>query len=188
MVWYCQSVLHRGVLKSILPMALCGLAFGLGAASKWTGIYAGAGLAVLYFAVLWQRWRQRQPRFAKEFAAALVGARCSLDGAAGGVYRQLFPYWWREGGFGLAEWWRCQESMYNYHSQLVATHPFESRWYTWPFDLRPVWHYMGSGLPEGMYASIAGLGNPVVWWAGIAALGAVLWRQPRLGQRRGAAP
>ena len=36
---------------------------------------------------------------------------------------------------------------------------------------------MGSGLPEGMYASIAGLGNPVVWWAGIAALGAVLWRQ-----------
>lgn len=178
MVWYCQSVLHKGVLKSILPMALCGLAFGLGAASKWTGIYAGAGLAVLYFAVLWQRWRQRQPGFAKELAAALVGGAVFFALVPLAVYiGSYFPYWWREGGFSLAEWWRCQVSMYNYHSQLVATHPFESRWYTWPFDLRPVWYYMGSGLPEGMYASIAGLGNPVVWWAGIAALGAVLWRQ-----------
>ena len=29
-------------------LALCGLSFGLGAASKWTGLYAGAGLAVLW--------------------------------------------------------------------------------------------------------------------------------------------
>ena len=29
-------------------LALCGLSFGLGAASKWTSIYAGAGLAVLW--------------------------------------------------------------------------------------------------------------------------------------------
>ena len=47
MVWYCQSVLQNGVDGSLLPMALGGVAFGLGCASKWTGIYAGAGLALL---------------------------------------------------------------------------------------------------------------------------------------------
>lgn len=58
MVWYCQSVLQNGVDGSLLPMALGGVAFGLGCASKWTGIYAGAGLAVLYLGVLYARWKQ----------------------------------------------------------------------------------------------------------------------------------
>ena len=35
--------------KSCLPLALGGIAFGLGAASKWTCIYAGAGLAIIFF-------------------------------------------------------------------------------------------------------------------------------------------
>ena len=35
-------------LWSIAVLALSGLSFGLGAASKWTGFYAGAGLAVLW--------------------------------------------------------------------------------------------------------------------------------------------
>ena len=46
MLWYCQQVLTVGVNGAVLPMFLGGLDFGLGCASKWTGIYAGAGLAV----------------------------------------------------------------------------------------------------------------------------------------------
>ncbi len=41
------SVLTDGVNRALLPMALGGVAFGLGCAAKWTGIYAGAGLAVM---------------------------------------------------------------------------------------------------------------------------------------------
>ena len=52
MLWYCQQVLTVGVNGAALPMFLGGLAFGLGCASKWTGIYAGAGLAVLYLGCL----------------------------------------------------------------------------------------------------------------------------------------
>ena len=40
MVWYCQRVLTDGVNRALLPMALGGVAFGLGCAAKWTGIYA----------------------------------------------------------------------------------------------------------------------------------------------------
>ncbi|MDO4853499.1 MAG: phospholipid carrier-dependent glycosyltransferase [Clostridia bacterium] len=35
--------------KKLVPLSLCGLAFGLGASSKWTCFYSGAGLAVLFF-------------------------------------------------------------------------------------------------------------------------------------------
>ena len=35
--------------KKLLPLGLAGVAFGLGASSKWTCFYSGAGLAVLYF-------------------------------------------------------------------------------------------------------------------------------------------
>ena len=35
--------------KKLIPLGLSGLAFGLGAASKWTCLYSGAGLAVLFF-------------------------------------------------------------------------------------------------------------------------------------------
>lgn len=45
--------------KGALPLFLSGLSFGLGAASKWTVIYAAAGLAVLYFIGLFFRWRDR---------------------------------------------------------------------------------------------------------------------------------
>ena len=39
------------------PLALSGVCFGLGAASKWTGIYAGGGLALLWLIDRVQRWR-----------------------------------------------------------------------------------------------------------------------------------
>lgn len=171
MVWYCQSVLQNGVTKSLLPMALAGAAFGLGAASKWTGIYAGAGLAVLYFGALYVRFRQKQPGFRRELAAALAGGvvcfvllPLALYIGSYGVYRV------RDAGFGLAEWWQCQLTMFRYHAGLESTHPFESRWYTWPLLLRPVWYYMGHDVAEGAVASIAGLGSPVVFWAGLAAV------------------
>lgn len=37
-------------IKKLVPLGLSGLAFGLGASSKWTCFYSGAGLAVLFFA------------------------------------------------------------------------------------------------------------------------------------------
>ena len=66
------------------------------------------------------------------------------------------PYWWKDPTFGLRDWWDCQTYMYWYHSTLKATHPFESRWYTWLLDLRPVWYYKNSYLEAGLHGSIAG--------------------------------
>ncbi len=188
MLWYAQQVLAKGVHHSLLPMALCGLAFGLGCASKWTGIYAGAGLAAVYFAVLWLRKRQGVPSFAHEFALAMGGGVLFFVLVPLLIYLASYlPYWWRDPSFSLQDWWNCQTYMYWYHSTLKATHPFESRWYTWPLLLRPVWYYAGTGLAEGTKASIAAIGSPVVWLGGTAGIGALVWRVIcGKGDRRGA--
>ena len=188
MVWYCQRVLTDGVNRALLPMALGGVAFGLGCAAKWTGIYAGAGLAVLYLGVLYARWQQKRPGFWAEFRTAAVGGvlfyvllpLCLYIGS-------YLPYWWRDPAFSLSDWWQCQVSMFSYHATLKATHPFESRWYTWLLGLRPVWYYRNGYLPYGMKASIAGMAGPVIWLVGLAALVGLLWHQVSgRGSRQGA--
>ena len=188
MVWYCQSVLVNGVNGSLLPMALGGVAFGLGCASKWTGIYAGGGLAVLYLGVLYARWRQNKPGFQKEFRMAALGGVLFYIVVPFLIYfASYLPYWWRDPSFGLSDWWNCQTYMYWYHSSLEATHPFESRWYTWLLDLRPVWYYLNSGLPAGTKASIAGFYNPVLCLAGLVCILRLFWRQVSCrGARTGA--
>lgn len=178
MLWYCQSVLEKGVIKSLWPMALGGLAFGLGCASKWTGIYAGAGLAVLYLGVLYARWKQHKPGFWREFRTAALGGVMFYVLLPFVIYLASYlPYLWRDPSFGLKDWWDCQQYMFWYHSTLKATHPFESRWYTWLLGLRPVWYYQNTHLPAGTEASIAGLGGPVIWLAGLAAILLLFWRQ-----------
>ena len=183
------SVLTDGVNRALLPMALGGVAFGLGCAAKWTGIYAGAGLAVLYLGVLYARWQQKRPGFRAEFRTAAVGGvlfyvllpLCLYIGS-------YLPYWWRNPAFSLSDWWQCQVSMFSYHATLKATHPFESRWYTWLLGLRPVWYYRNGCLPYGMKASIAGMAGPVIWLVGLAALVGLLWHQVSgRGSRQGAA-
>lgn len=188
MVWYCQRVLQKGVCGSLLPMALGGVAFGLGCAAKWTGIYAGAGLAVLYLGVLYARWRQNQPGFAREFRTAALGGVVFYVVLPLCIYiASYLPYWWRDSSFGLTDWWRCQVSMYEYHANLEATHPFESRWYTWLLGLRPVWYYQNTHLPQDLKASIAGLGGPVIWLVGLVCLVVLLWHQVSgRGSRAGA--
>jgi Gpi18-like mannosyltransferase len=63
-----------------------------------------------------------------------------------------------------------QTSMYDYHSKLKATHDFGTPWYEWPVMVRPIWFYSGSNVPEGQKSSIVSMGNPAIWWFGIAAI------------------
>ena len=51
-----------------------------------------------------------------------------------------------------------QNSMYEYHNNLRATHPASSPWWAWPLDLKPVWFYQ-SGYAGGTTAVIYDTGN-----------------------------
>ena len=61
--WLCCPV-GAPLRKTALPLFLCGLFWGIGCACKWTVIYAGAGLALLWLLGLLLRYREwkRDPK------------------------------------------------------------------------------------------------------------------------------
>lgn len=49
-------------------------------------------------------------------------------------------------------------------SLKTATHPYSSKWYSWPLMQRSVYFWQGPTLSNGLQGNIYLLGNPVVWW------------------------
>lgn len=81
------------------------------------------------------------------------------------------------------------KEMYTAQSSLDdVTHPYASRWYSWPLEVRPVYYWKGSTLSNGMQGNIYLLGNPAVWWlsAAGALLALLVWlvRPRHLGRSR----
>ncbi|MFC7748857.1 phospholipid carrier-dependent glycosyltransferase [Paenibacillus thermoaerophilus] len=202
MLRYMQTNFHLSPLRrTLVPLGLSGLFFGIGAASKWIVIYGGAGLAFLFFYSLLLRWREY--RTAK---ALLTGDSCPADAALrerierivrifpGSVVKTLlwcvltfvlipvviyvasYAQILQVPGYDLEDVWENQKGMFNYHSQLETTHPFGSSWWEWPFMYKPIWFYDGQGLPDDRVSSISSFGNPLVWWCGMGALFWVIYR------------
>jgi len=164
----------------------CGLAFGLGAATKWTCIYAGAGLAVLFFidvgiglARYIREKRKINPApWTKTYIRQLVErlAFCVVFFIVIPlmIYAASYaPYMLGE-GFDLSVVLDNQKYMLSYHTDLKDDHFFASPWYEWPTIVKPIWFYMNEYLPEGQMGSIASFGNPAVWWVGLIGILALI--------------
>ena len=169
--------------KLFLPLGACGVSFGLGVASKWTGLYAGAGLAVMFFAHMIRTGIscRKDAATRREFwrrTWATVGFCCVFFLAIPALiyYLSYIPFFRYEAtkpnGVGsIALVLQQQESMYHSHPDLTATHTCQSAWYEWPFTSRSVWFYFRS-LGENRVSSISSTGSPAVWW--VSAIGAIL--------------
>ncbi|MBV8262794.1 MAG: dolichyl-phosphate-mannose--protein mannosyltransferase, partial [Candidatus Eremiobacteraeota bacterium] len=55
----------------------------------------------------------------------------------------------------------------------IAGHTYMSSWPSWPFLIRPVW-YLFDKVDDDNIAAIVLLGNPLVLWAALPALGVAL--------------
>lgn len=172
--------------KTLVPLALSGICMGLGIATKWTGIYAGIGLAVIFFISFGRRIYEYRKVMSdssasKELKAAV--APCKKYCVYTVLWCVLFfvivpaviyvlsyiPYLRTPGMEGFKSIFDNQLSMFSYHSQLKDTHPFSSPWYEWPVIGRPIWYY-SNVVSDASRMSIVSLGNPFVWWFGLAAL------------------
>ncbi len=64
--------------------------------------------------------------------------------------------------------------MYKANAGLTAGHPYSSKWYTWPFMIRPIYYWNEPGqvfsAKEPSSSRIYFLGNPIVWWASTLAI------------------
>ena len=176
--------------KATLPLFLSGLCFGLGAACKWTCIYAGAGLALIWLVFRIVRWRELTKtghgfEHRKELVSNIF--QCLLFFVvipAIVYYLSYYPYGKAGGMSGVSMYFSGdyakivldnQLSMFNYHAGVNATHPYSSRWYQWIVDARPILYYLRS-QPENMKSSFAAFLNPLVCWAGLLAIAAMAWR------------
>ena len=184
-----QDYFTTPIRKKLKPLALSGVAFGLGCASKWIGCYAGAGLAVVLFyhlfSAMFTAYKghdkgavERRSLFWDRLWIT-AGWCCLWFLLVPGLiyFGSYFPYYRYEAsvrpGYGLRDMWdtliKNQKDMYSYHSQLKATHLCQSMWYQWPFTFKSVWFYVSSYGTK--ISNISSTGNPAVWW--ISAVGAL---------------
>lgn len=124
---------------------------GLAAASKWTTLW----VAVLLFVAM-VVFRQK-PRF-NIFWFLIVPPI---------VYMVSYiPFFLT--GHTADQFIELQRQMWWYHTNLTATHSYQSPALSWPFDLRPVWLFVERR--NDWVANIYILGNPLVFWLGLIAL------------------
>ncbi len=57
-IYMRMSFFKQKFWKTLIPLGLSGLFMGLGVASKWPGVYAGLGLAVIFFVTLIRRYKE----------------------------------------------------------------------------------------------------------------------------------
>ncbi len=155
-------------------LALSGIFFGIGAASKWTCIYAGAGLAVIWLIYV-IREAKAQLLDMKGFwklcgfcVIFFVVIPCLI------YYFAYIPYGTARGISPFsAEYLRMvldnQSYMFNYHSGIVAEHPYSSRWYQWVLDIRPILYYL-EYFNDGTHSSFGAFLNPALCWGGLLSL------------------
>ena len=255
----------------VLPLFLSGLFWGVGCASKWTVVYAGAGLALLWLLGMifkagdWHEaelaaqtqpvppevrrevteamFREEQPAWAPPRVPSFTAHAWGTVGLSVVFFvviplmiytASYFPYAAAKGNGGSflelagqsAGWfWEClperleqypeqmarvtenlaregktpgvadrigaffqaipdqsgnpvdlmlrnQYFMLTYHQSVHTPHPYQSNWYQWILDARPILYYQDFSTP-GMRGIFASFNNPLVSWAGLLAFFAV---------------
>ncbi|MDR0248330.1 MAG: phospholipid carrier-dependent glycosyltransferase [Oscillospiraceae bacterium] len=169
------------------PLALCGLMFGLGAASKWVCFYAALGLIALLAWGMARRYNARaaaQMRSGRQIVAVLLWCALFFVVISAAIYiASYIPYITAKGKeLTLAnlwsECWSNQKHMYSYHSGLTSGHDWGSKWWQWLIDIKPVWYFVSTytnSADIAMRATVSTFSSPALAWGGLLSLGAAVF-------------
>ena len=158
--------------KKLINLFLSGLFIGCSIATKWTGLYAGLALAIIFFGnMIYQNWKKPKDEKDPDLIKVLLASVVFFVVIPLTIYvlsYLLFPTIYPNKVEGISGLIEQTKNMYEYHSKLTATHDFSSAWYTWPIMYKPVWYYVS--YPGGdIVSTIVGIGNPAIWWFGVVA-------------------
>ncbi|WP_251080100.1 phospholipid carrier-dependent glycosyltransferase [Frankia sp. AgPm24] len=173
-----------------------GAALGLSMGVKWSALYSIVGLSVL--ALAWDIGARRTGGARRPVLGAL---RRDLPGWLAGfvavpivVFLATWTGWFvTDGGYyrhfygnGFVDawrgWWKYQMAVLHFHEGLHQGHASASHPMSWLVMGRPVAYYWsapaygksGCHDPSGCSREVLALGNPAIWWVGVAGLLAVL--------------
>lgn len=152
------------ISKNLVPLGLCGLSMAFGIATKWTGIYAGIGLAVLFFLHTLLHLPKNKTQLLHLFlfccvffiAVPLLIYTLSFIPVVGySSYKNL-----------IDKTIKGSISMFQYHSTLVAEHYYSSPFYEWPMIWMPLLD-ANDAVTATKVSAVSCMGNPAIWWVGI---------------------
>jgi dolichyl-phosphate-mannose-protein mannosyltransferase len=165
-----------GEVRPHRSFAMAGVAFGLAAACKWSGLFPLAVAVVIVTAVrLMQSWR-----------TTFADARDS-DWYRGDLWPEFrayhfllcfvlvpllayLPSFIALYGLSLSDIVAAQRRIFSDNTTTaIAGHTYMSSWPSWPFLVRPVW-FLFDKVGDDRVAAVVFLGNPVVLWPALVAV------------------
>ncbi len=157
MLWAMRHERSAFWRRWVAGAVLLGLAIG----TKWVAVpYVGFACAAL----LARDWRQATSWWAIVVLVLVCGATYLATFAPAFFYAhdpltldRLLPF---------------QLEMYRQQTQVLPPHPYQSAWWGWPVDLRPIW-YLYEHVDHAQRGVLM-IGNPVVMLGGLAAVVACL--------------
>jgi dolichyl-phosphate-mannose-protein mannosyltransferase len=165
-----------GEPRPLRSFAVAGLAFGLAAACKWSGLFPLAVAIVIVGAIrLMQGWHTT-------FADADTGDWYRGDLWPGfRAYHLLLCFVLAPAlaylssfvalyGLSLSDIVEAQRRIFGDNTTTaIAGHTYMSSWPSWPFLMRPVW-FLFDKVGDDKTAAVVFLGNPVVLWPALLAI------------------
>ncbi|HEY6736340.1 MAG TPA: phospholipid carrier-dependent glycosyltransferase [Candidatus Saccharimonadia bacterium] len=176
-----------GWLRTLLIGAAAFLA-GLSASIKWTGLTALALMGFMWAVDQWRFGRRRRWRWALAEALSLIFVPALVYLGVFFAHFQLLTHTGQGDAFMSTKFQATlqgsayydpqarlsfidkfvelnQEMVRSEDSLKNATHPYGSRWFSWPMEIRDVYYWQGQTDSTGRQGNIYLLGNPVVWWS-----------------------
>lgn len=147
-------------------LLLMGLVLGAGAAIKWTsGIFLAVFL--IYYTIHdSMRWASLRVRATKTLVAIPAAIAAYLLSWTGWFVTQGWGY---RANDVIGSFIDFHKQMYHFHSTLQMVHPYQANPLTWLAMIRPTSFFFERN--GDMVSAISPIGNPVIWLAGIVALG-----------------
>lgn len=134
---------------------LSALLLGLALSSKWPGIFLLPVFGIFLLI-------NRQLKYLSYFLLVPVA-----------IYLLSYtPYFLQ--GYSFNDLIELHRQIWQYQTHLKATHDYASAWWSWPFNLYPVWYYVDYHQ-NGTISNIFASGNPVMFLFGVLAVVASIW-------------
>lgn len=182
--YFIKKPYKVGIRKSLVPLFLCGLILGIGAATKWIAVYGAVGLMLIFIITkldeiacytAYRQYGLSSELFSKFWSRSFVktALACILFFLIipALIYFASYTSIMLVPGNGVNEFFNNQTYMYNFHNDLNIKHSYSSSWYEWPIMAKPIWFYGSKALAaEKLTSSIICMGNPLIWWLSIPAL------------------
>ena len=154
-------------------LALAGIAFGLAMAAKWNAVPLAMVPGIAFAAV---RVRESGRRFFTATRAAPVAGVALWEAALWLGVLPLLIYWltyvpamfYAQEPLAPTGFVGLTAKMIHLQDEVVQPHPYQSVWYQWIFDIRPIWYLYERA--DGAQRGILMVGNPLTMLLGLAGL------------------